>query len=452
MIKKMWHKEINYNLLCCEDFTNIEDKYKKIYCLTGEPNDSESEIYMKNVYDMIVQFKLKKPLGYKYKKLELIGVEFPKYFVSEVLNFGSKEKYLNQLKLNQIVGIIDKRIVYEGERKNSEYPITGKLVDFFSKKKKLIYASLIQESIFFALNGLYLDLDVFIQDMRNIYNNPLDKTNYSFPILNSDIEDFEKLTNNIEEDGEKYIEKIKGITLEFIYKVIKPLTDINIDYIYELELDSTYELYYKKYGMPLCKFNGFFLDELYEKITKQSRMMLLTDCEYAESYPETVLYFSEFSQKLKFAWLEENIKYKPKRANIEFIEQFRNKKKDNTQSSKYIGDKYEMFCKKWLEQQGYTEVKIIGGRGDKGLDILAINFQSKIVGIQCKYKKSGTINSQDIRLLNGSKEYYENVEELMIFSNCPLSRDAVVDMAKFKIVGITLIGNDLFNSKMCFKV
>ena len=135
MEKKIQEFDIEYNLLSTEDFTKLEEKYEKNYFLTCKPNDSDREIWMRDVYDVMTTSKPKKPIIYKDHEFDLIGITFPKYFISEVLNFTSKEKYINQFKLYFIIGIIEKNIIYEGERENSKYPITGKLIDFFLKRK-----------------------------------------------------------------------------------------------------------------------------------------------------------------------------------------------------------------------------------------------------------------------------------------------------------------------------
>ncbi len=453
--KKIQEFDIEYNLLSTEGFGKLEEKYEKNYFLTCKPNDPDREIWMRDVYDVVTTSKPKKPIYYKDHKFDLVGITLPKYFISEVLNFESKEKYLNQFKLYFIIGIIEENIIFEGEREKRKYPIAGRLIEFFSKKKKLIYEALIQQYLFRFLDyyddknncyiGTYNELDSFIDEMKRIYNNPLDGTKLSFPILDADIEDFKKsideINDNFEgiEAKEEYFEQIKNKTLEFVYKMIKPITNMNIDYIFDMALgySDQFMIYYERSGMSIGEFNEFFIDELFEKITKQPRMTLFQNT-FGMDYPDIKLYFSNSCDKLNFQWQAENFKYELKRGNIEYIEFFRNKKRINSKSSKYIGDRYEEFCQKWLKEQGYTEVKIIGGRGDKGLDITAINVNSEIVGVQCKYKKSGTVSSQDIRLLGMSREFYGDIRKLMIFSNCPLSRDAIDDMAKLNIVGVTL--------------
>lgn len=442
----MSENNVEYNLLCCEGFDELDDTYERTYFLTSKPNDSDREIWMRDVYDVVVQAKVQKPIYYGEHKANTVAITLPRSFISEVLFFESKERYLNQFKLYHVIGIIENKITYEDERKNSKYPITGKLIEFFSKKKKLIYATLIQESFFRSLDGYVLDLYTFISEIKNMYNNPLDKTNYSFPVSDSEIEDFEKSLDVLDDDNEKeYDNQLRSKTLEFIYKVINPISDVSIDYIYEMELEGypdTYNNFYEKSGLALWDFSEFFKDALYEKITKQPRMTLFRR-EYPRCCPDIVLYFSRVPQKTNFKWRDKNIKYEPKRGNIEYIEYFKNKRKINIKSSKYIGEKYEKLCQSWLRGQGYSEVNIVGGRGDKGLDIVAINTRGKKIGVQCKYKKSGTVSSADIRLLNSSREYekYRDVEELMIFSNSPLTRDAILDMGKFSIVGVTLVGN-----------
>ena len=459
--KKIQKFDIEYNLLSTEDFTNVEEKYERNYFLTCNPNDSDREIWMRDVYDVVTTSKPKQPTPYKEYEFDLVGITLPKYFISEVLNFESKEKYLNQFKLYFILGIIEENVDYAGQRENRKYPITGKLIEFFSKKKKLIYEALIQQYLFRFLDycddkknchyGI-ADLDTFICDIKNIYNNPLDGTNYSFPISDTDIEDFissideiEDICDNNETDKE-YLEQVKTKTLEFVYRMIKPITKMNIDYIFDMALDypDQFMIFYEQSDMPIWTYNEFFIDELYEKITKQPRMSLFQNM-HPMDYPDIVLYFSNSSSKLNFKWQEENIKYEPKRGNIEYIEYFRDKKKINVKSSKYIGDKYEKFCQLWLVEQGYSEVQIIGGRGDKGVDIIAINVKGEKVGIQCKYKESGIVRSQEIRLLDVSRKYYEGMHELMIFSNCPLSRDAIGDMAKLNIVGVTLTYSEILD-------
>lgn len=452
--KKTREFDIEYNLLSTEDFAKAEEKFECNYFLTCNPNNSDREIWMRDVYDVVTTTKPKQPTPYKEYEFDLVGITLPKYFISEVLNFESKEKYLNQFKLYFILGIIEENIDYAGQRENRKYPITGKLMEFFSKKKKLIYEALIQQYLFRFLdycddkkNCHYsiADLDTFICDIKNIYNNSLDGTNYSFPISDTDIEDFRSSIYEIEDiyddnqTDQEYIEQVKNKTIEFIYRLIKPITDINIDYIFEMALDypNQFMTFYEQSNMPIWTYNEFFIDELYEKITKQPRMSLFQDA-HPMDYTNIVLYFSNTSSKLNFKWQEKNIKYEPKRGNIEYIEYFKKKKKTNVKSSKYIGDKYEKYCQQWLRVQGCSEVKIIGGRGDKGLDIIAINVKGEKVGVQCKYKESGIVRSQDIRLLDGSKKFYERIDQLMIFSNCPLSRDAIEDMAKLNIVGVTL--------------
>lgn len=452
--------DIEYNLFSTTDFGKLKDKYEKKYFLTCRPHDSDREIWMRDVYDVVNTSKLKKPIFYKDYDFDIVGIVLPKYFISEVLNFVSREQYLNQFKLYFILGIIEEDISYVGERENRKYPITGKLIEFFAKKKKLIYDALIQQYLFRFLdfyddekNSLYFisNLDTFICDIKKVYNNPLDGTNYSFPISDTDVEVFIGVIEGIYDNNEinyEYLEQVKSKTIEFVYRLIKPITDINIDHIFEMALDypNKYMTFYEQSNMPIWAYNEFFIDELYEKITKQPRMVLFQNM-HPTDYPDIVLYFSNSSGKSNFKWQEENIKYEPKRGNIEYIEYFKNKKKINVRSSKYIGDRYEGFCQQWLKREGYSEVKIIGGRGDKGLDIIAINVKSEKVGVQCKYKESGTVTSQDIRLLDASKKFYEGIDQLMIFSNCPLSRDAIEDMMKLNIIGVTLVSSEMLDTK-----
>jgi len=460
--KKIRKFGVEYNLLSTEDFAKVEEKYERNYFLTCNPDDSDREIWMKDIYKVVTTLKPQKPIFHKENKFDLVGISLPQYFISEVLNFPSKEKYLNQFKLYFSIGIIEKNITYEGERDNSKYPITGKLIDFFSNKKKLIYEALIQKYLFRFLDyydddnncyiGTYCELDRFIDEMKNIYNNPLDGTKYSFPISDTDIEDFKKSIdeiNDIFEDikaEEEYFKQIKTKTLEFVYRMIKPITNMNIDYIFDMALDYPVQFmsFYKQSEVPIVEFNEFFIDELYEKIAKQPRMSLFQN-DYPAYCPNIVLYFSNLSNGLNFKWQKENIKHELKRRNIEYIEYFRNKKKTNIRSPKYIGDQYEIYCQKWLRAQGYSKVDIIGGRGDKGLDIIAINVKGEKVGVQCKYKESGTVSSKDIRLLEVSKKYYEDIHELIIFANCPLTCDAIKDMTKLNIVGVTLTDSQILD-------
>ncbi|MHB8398034.1 MAG: restriction endonuclease [Candidatus Limnocylindrales bacterium] len=62
---------------------------------------------------------------------------------------------------------------------------------------------------------------------------------------------------------------------------------------------------------------------------------------------------------------------------------------------------FEKWTGQLLPHLGYRDVRVVGGRGDLGVDIRAVDPQGRTVGIQCKRYSDSRINSRDMQLFFG---------------------------------------------------
>ncbi len=446
----MYMHDMKTNTLL-ESSLSIEDVDNIKYTITNYFYTSDEEKWMKDIYKIITTSSISNVKRHKNYKGKLVGITLPRPFISEVLSFRNLNDYLNQFKLFMILLFIEKDGYYPDENNK----IFLALRRYYHDKQKIINSILIQEYVYHHLvmygyisssdhmdAHLFLDpnsIENLIIKIKRLYNNDIKQSSYAFPIISSDIESFieqaEAIYDDLDDGDEVVIfEKIKTITLDFIYKMIKPLSDINIDYIFDMVRErSLYLEYLKKSGLEPYKFNDFFMDELYIKLTRQPKMSFLNYiCDHSID-----LYFKEHEVNTNFKWQDSNEIYQFNTLQIDYLNHMRKFKNVNKNSSKFKGDEYEKFCELWLQKNGYTYTKIIGQKGDKGIDIKAVNPEGKKVGIQCKYKAKGIISSADIRILHVSKEYHD-IEEGLLIANCSISREALKDMEKFKITAFFL--------------
>lgn len=67
---------------------------------------------------------------------------------------------------------------------------------------------------------------------------------------------------------------------------------------------------------------------------------------------------------------------------------------------------FEEYVARWLAQQRYSEIKVVGRTGDFGADVIALDHKMRGVAIQCKRYK-GSTGVRAIQEVCGALKYYE---------------------------------------------
>jgi HJR/Mrr/RecB family endonuclease len=95
-------------------------------------------------------------------------------------------------------------------------------------------------------------------------------------------------------------------------------------------------------------------------------------------------------------------------------------------SHNITGSDFEVWVKELLLSLG-IDAKVVGGRGDHGIDVVA-NFNGKKIGIQCKkyYMKRGTltVGEPTIRDLYGVK-FADGYDKVVLITTGQFSREAL---------------------------
>ncbi|HVA75119.1 MAG TPA: restriction endonuclease [Acidimicrobiales bacterium] len=58
---------------------------------------------------------------------------------------------------------------------------------------------------------------------------------------------------------------------------------------------------------------------------------------------------------------------------------------------------FEKWTGQLLRHLGYRDVRVVGGRGDLGVDIRAVDPQGRTVGVQCKRYSDSRVSSRDMQ-------------------------------------------------------
>ena len=282
-------------------------------------------------------------------------------------------------------------------------------------------------------------LNTLISDVQKFYENSFDSRNIAFPIKASDLNDilddviqkYNFYENNIDELSVSYFEKELRALIE---KITKPLVRIDIDIIFKIFFDDEI---YRQFEFDLF---DPFLKPLYISITKQPQIFYLEN-EKINLWTYNNKINSSHSEE--YFWIEHNASYIFNYQEDEYKKQLKKpiKKNLDVTSKVYKGNQYELLCKEWLQENlGCKSVEVVGKTGVKGIDTIAEVTNNKFVGIQCKYKVQGKIDSPTVRILNSSKEYqkYKDIDNFMIMSNVLPTKEAVQDMKLFNITFLML--------------
>ncbi len=406
----------------------------------------EELVWMKDVYQIIKTSLFEKIKHNKYSAgKKLVGITLPETFISEVLNFEKMEQYLNQFKIYMILLTIEGGL-YNLDREGKVFKI---LQTYFNNKQKRFYEMLVQKYVYDFYVSVFYDSfgDIdnetieIVSRFKKLYNNPLYQTNYEFPVNSADTELFIKEADRYyddldEKNEEEIIKRIRELSQSFIERMTTPLLmDVQHDILFDMAIeDKIYDEFCKKNGEPEEIFEDFFQQSLYIRLTKQPKMQIL---KFAEDDLFVDAYYADFEGSESLFWDKKHILYQKNQVQKEYLDIMINIKVVNTRSTVYIGNQYEKYCEKWLLQNGYSDTKRVGKRGNKGIDVLALAPDGSKVGIQCKYLTSGTVRSQDVRLLYSAKEYYD-IEKYLMIANRSVAKDAISDMEKLGVVAIIL--------------
>ena len=101
---------------------------------------------------------------------------------------------------------------------------------------------------------------------------------------------------------------------------------------------------------------------------------------------------------------------------------FRGKKLDLRSADRMKGPEFEQWCAKLLKRNGYRQVKVIGGSGDFGVDILAWKGLRKYA-IQCK-RYSGKVGFDAVKEANAGVEYY-HAHVAVVMTNSYFTTNAI---------------------------
>ena len=76
------------------------------------------------------------------------------------------------------------------------------------------------------------------------------------------------------------------------------------------------------------------------------------------------------------------------------------------------GPEFERFCAELLSKNGFKQVKVMGGSGDQGADILAVKMGKKYC-VQCKRYQKALSNKPVQEAFTGAKIYHCQVAVVM---------------------------------------
>ncbi len=447
-----------HNLLIMQNKINDLPITNKNQChITHYFRDSKEEKWMRDVYTIITTTSLKTPTYWAIEK-ELFALSFPVDFINEVLHFKNMKNYINQFKLNIILQTISKReyvgdiLHYFNPSSLQEYPITYDIVEFYQKHKDDILKALIYEFIMQNFGAMLDDdaqaltsfeednFNTFINSIKRLYKNPFNRNNIDFPCSDTQLKSFvENIYKIVDKENIDSSNLLVNEFVQIINQMIQPLVSIDVHYVFRILLSNKlYEEYERLYQIrrnEKCQINLYiFLTQLYIKISGQPRMSFMGVQEDTKIYR-----FFDTKETIKkyalYEWANKNNQFDFVCIDIQAIlnsKESQKYKKIPAKTTVEIGDKYEKFCMKWLKKMGYINIEQIAGAFDKGVDILAINTGGQKVGVQCKYKSEGAIDSKTIREFSTSKEYYK-VDKLLLLSTVPVTKEANYDAKKLEI-------------------
>lgn len=278
-------------------------------------------------------------------------------------------------------------------RKQSAYANT------LQKEQVVVFKKLSSEERYFYIKSINVEPEIITQ----IYNLVRDSNNVvTFTEGVSHVSKY--LRNKFHLiDNEYYIERIKKIiTNNFILEDNQRLKLDNNIYYTEVEDEQT--IFIKLYDIiPICirellENKGYFeIEDLYLKLTS-----LL--CESDHSVLSKILNYGNHTKEI-----QELVNSYCEISNGLYIKkEYKNKFFEGSQDvSQFSGREFEILIKNLLEKEGFFNVHIKGGAGDRGVDIIAsklINKEVKRYYLQCK-RWVAKVGSEPIQRLFAEKSY-----------------------------------------------
>jgi superfamily II DNA or RNA helicase len=95
---------------------------------------------------------------------------------------------------------------------------------------------------------------------------------------------------------------------------------------------------------------------------------------------------------------------------------------------------FERDVARLLLQNGFTDVRIVGGSGDHGADVLGIKH-GKLWVVQCKFRSQCLIGAGAVDEVVAAARYYE-ADRLAIATSQPFSNAMIAAIARWKAVGV----------------
>lgn len=101
------------------------------------------------------------------------------------------------------------------------------------------------------------------------------------------------------------------------------------------------------------------------------------------------------------------------------------------------GPEFEQWTARLLRRSGCVDVRVVGGAGDAGADVVATAPDGGRVVVQCKrYSAANKVGSEAVQRFSGTARYYHRADHALIVTTSAFTRPAQAIAAE---VGIVLV-------------
>jgi len=146
------------------EFPNYENSVQSEWYLSSSFEDTREEKFMFDCYTMIHNCKLLE-LNYLKDDKVISAIQFPKDFVNVILNFKTRNDYLNSLRLNFIIVTMQGKAIinykynvdYNQVKSSRDFPITHNLNSLYLKYRDRINKCVVENYIYTFIDEKFCD-------------------------------------------------------------------------------------------------------------------------------------------------------------------------------------------------------------------------------------------------------------------------------------------------------
>lgn len=332
---------------------------------------------------------------------------------SEIINLARKNgfEYVTRIGIEHTNPTLRKQSAYANTLQKEQIVVFKKLQSdlryFYIKNINVepkiiahIYSLILKTSSFVTLTEGISSITNFIKD------------NFEYILTNSDVEKIKRVIkdNFILEENQRLI-----LDNEVFYTEVE---DEQTTFIKLYDLIPIYirELFENK--------NSFEIEDLYLKLTSVL-------CESNHSTLSKILDNSKHNKEIHelinaYCEIDNGVYVKKKHKNIIF--------EGSKDISQFSGTEFELLIKDLLDKEGFFNVIIRGGAGDRGVDIIAsklIDKEVKRYYLQCK-RWVAKVGSEPIQRLFAEK-FYNNIDYTICVTTSDFTLEGKIAASKFEV-------------------